>query len=761
MSLSLYELNNDKAPKIQASMVHEGLMSAQDKMKLDTIETNANFYTHPITHPISMIDGASVVAATGNYSDLLNKPTIPTTLPANGGNALTVGGRTASEFLLIAGGSMVGNLGINCDYITSKLTIDASNTSNEDIIRIRNKAGNDIILLGKNVESGSMHIKGGSKDIGILINDNTLYMGSWSNDDIVLTKNAIPKAYITDLGIKTSCSYKDYRSLKLNGNSGIGQYTWIKIPYNGQSDGDNSMKLFITRDENSDDAILQGGCTFEFTFTGSETSDSSTSLYGYYSEHGSIAYGQFISHAVIQANFIYIRILTGLTYKFFVPANSGNIILSSIEQDIAAPSYSYNVNSGYNLLNQSISTTKYNIENNNLFIEKTGTNSLAICSLAEKAIVTGKTWSGLSFNAKLDSNNNWSRIDTTQPACQLYVDKYGLKYGSAFPGTGNINFMNYKVWHEGNDGSGSNLDADTIDGMHASEFFSKRLGDFSLNPIVTNFGADGAYASLIANWPQLGYIGFGSNGVDAIKIGVVNSTHGDWLDNDIIDLYINKQKVWHEGNDGNGSTLDADLLDSFHANDINGIPLVGFFASSHYALIGTLPISNNATHDKLLVQFIGGKQDSSSINNDWVIMANRGGFNYSYNKQGKATDRTNFKIVAYQQLDGSVKVYAVATGYYAAIITARALFLGGTQTTLKIGSWSITAPTGNIVFDSAASTANAVDVNSISGLANVAKTGDYNDLINKPSTIPIIQDVENGVLYYLKANNGTLFLDPI
>ena len=37
-----------------------------------------NEYTHPSTHPASMITGLSTVATSGNYNDLTNKPTIPT-----------------------------------------------------------------------------------------------------------------------------------------------------------------------------------------------------------------------------------------------------------------------------------------------------------------------------------------------------------------------------------------------------------------------------------------------------------------------------------------------------------------------------------------------------------------------------------------------------------------------------------------------------------------------------------------------------------
>lgn len=58
-------------------------------------------YTHPSSHPASMITGLADVATSGSYNDLVDKPTIPTvptSLPANGGNADTVDNMHASEF---------------------------------------------------------------------------------------------------------------------------------------------------------------------------------------------------------------------------------------------------------------------------------------------------------------------------------------------------------------------------------------------------------------------------------------------------------------------------------------------------------------------------------------------------------------------------------------------------------------------------------------------------------------------------------------
>lgn len=55
-------------------------------------------YTHPGSHPASMITGLATVATSGKYSDLSGKPSIPTSLPANGGNADTVDGKHADDF---------------------------------------------------------------------------------------------------------------------------------------------------------------------------------------------------------------------------------------------------------------------------------------------------------------------------------------------------------------------------------------------------------------------------------------------------------------------------------------------------------------------------------------------------------------------------------------------------------------------------------------------------------------------------------------
>lgn len=121
MPLSLYNLKNSKADTTLVTHINNGLMSSLDKIKLDDLQA----YVHPQTHPVTMITGIANVAKTGNYNDLINKPTIPLTLPASGGNADTVDGKHADSFLSINGGLLRGNISLT-DYNVNIRRLDES-----------------------------------------------------------------------------------------------------------------------------------------------------------------------------------------------------------------------------------------------------------------------------------------------------------------------------------------------------------------------------------------------------------------------------------------------------------------------------------------------------------------------------------------------------------------------------------------------------------------------------------------------------------
>ena len=68
---------NNKVDKVTGKNLSSNDFTDTLKSKLDGIASNANNYSHPASHPASMITGLSSVATSGSYNDLSNKPSIP------------------------------------------------------------------------------------------------------------------------------------------------------------------------------------------------------------------------------------------------------------------------------------------------------------------------------------------------------------------------------------------------------------------------------------------------------------------------------------------------------------------------------------------------------------------------------------------------------------------------------------------------------------------------------------------------------------
>lgn len=79
-----------------------------------TVETavpkNAKFtdtvYTHPSTHPASMITGLSTVATSGSYNDLSDKPTIPSAYTLPNATSSTLGGVKIGSNISVSSGTI-------------------------------------------------------------------------------------------------------------------------------------------------------------------------------------------------------------------------------------------------------------------------------------------------------------------------------------------------------------------------------------------------------------------------------------------------------------------------------------------------------------------------------------------------------------------------------------------------------------------------------------------------------------------------------
>ena len=160
------------------------------------------------------------------------------------------------------------------------------------------------------------------------------------------------------------------------------------------------------------------------------------------------------------------------------------------------------------------------------------------------------------------------------------------------------------VWNAGNDGSGSGLDADTLDGHQATAFLRSDTTDAQTSGSMT-FGRGGvdpdSFTGSSGGFGNIGDgSGWGASGVfvhgggtgdaaamahngAALFFGIQNGSAANsmetWLqvtpgtrlinfttDNNSNNVQIGGNKIFHAGNDGSGSGLDADLLDGLHAS---------------------------------------------------------------------------------------------------------------------------------------------------------------------------------------------------
>lgn len=145
------------------------------------------------------------------------------------------------------------------------------------------------------------------------------------------------------------------------------------------------------------------------------------------------------------------------------------------------------------------------------------------------------------------ANTTWAHIYTDRP--NFYFNK-------------NLYVLDNIVWTSANDGSGSGLDADTLDGVQGSGYQSRLLQQSSRNLVLATgtTGSGGLFLEsssgqfifqLYGTQSQYGFLGseWGAWDIKKIPGGNMMLSNSD------------SNIVWHAGNDGSGSGLDADLLD--------------------------------------------------------------------------------------------------------------------------------------------------------------------------------------------------------
>lgn len=123
-------------------------------------------------------------------------------------------------------------------------------------------------------------------------------------------------------------------------------------------------------------------------------------------------------------------------------------------------------------------------------------------------------------------------IGTTAPDANLHVsgNKYNIKLNST---------------------TGSTEDSTFIWGSSSNKNTAWRIVDIPTSGLWLQYGVSGA------DTHNMTISGMNATNLNALKVKAKNLT-------------VNGSKVWHAGNDGTGSGLDADLLDGYHAGYKNG-----------------------------------------------------------------------------------------------------------------------------------------------------------------------------------------------
>lgn len=247
-------------------------------------------------------------------------------------------------------------------------------------------------------------------------------------------------------------------------------------------------------------------------------------------------------------------------------------------------------------------------------------------------------------------------------------------------GSGTLYWDSNEVWHAGNDGSGSGLDADTVDSIQASSFlrsdaadtFTQKItGNVSSNPQEAfDLATNDNYASMrvIQNRNTSGgsadgmYIGYlnGNSGVTRIFGGGATSGGLQVQGSGNNDVKINGNTAWHAGNDGSGSGLDADNLDGYtwtssgknlrgteiyadnwFRNYNTGEGLYNESTGAHFVSDGTGQWTVRSNHTAMTQYFkTNGSTTRGAVhadsNNDIGFLTNSGGWSLKMDSSGNA-----------------------------------------------------------------------------------------------------------------------------
>ncbi|MFK3888478.1 gp53-like domain-containing protein [Sphingomonas sp. NPDC079357] len=122
------------------------------------------------------------------------------------------------------------------------------------------------------------------------------------------------------------------------------------------------------------------------------------------------------------------------------------------------------------------------------------------------------------------------------------------------------------VWDAANDGAGSGLDADLLDGKHGTDFAGDRgaVASTQLNTAKT----PGYYRVSYPNFSDTLLVWQSASSTGTVQLAAGFTGRLEWRNCVDDKTWSAWRTIWHAENDGAGSGLDADLLDGWHRDDV-------------------------------------------------------------------------------------------------------------------------------------------------------------------------------------------------
>jgi len=299
-----------------------------------------------------------------------------------------------------------------------------------------------------------------------------------------------------------------------------------------------------------------------------------------------------------------------------------------------------------------------------------------------------------------------------------YAAHFGLDgtTNDLFYGGWSVGAVKNKVWHQGNDGSGSGLDADLLDGLNSAT--ANTVSTIVARDASGNFSAGTITASLTGNSSTTYGCTFANDAVN--KADITTRTDSGFYEHDTAttaegwpitsntwmhmiacthsndtnyysmqiaasffnntDLYYRStngsgttawSKIWNSSNDGSGSGLDADLLDGYESATANTVStIVARDASGNFSagtitasLTGAASLNVLKAGDTMTGQLISTLANSTTTGGGQIYLNGATGNRIDFNTNGVTaptftTRSVGTKIVLYPTLDASNVDYA-------------------------------------------------------------------------------------------------------